>query len=307
MAGDTPHDHTHILNTSMTSRLWHTHSPTAHRDKGQVIFFSCETQICLRWHLKMITVTMKTKWPPGIFTLSNLALLKKSVDTSALWEKQTGRFNKTVNSCWTVNAPAGSSLVHLSAGPGAVISDSVSNGGLIHRVGSLTKMQSSSEHDEHLRRGDNMRSSVNRHHRHPSVKNGLLDHAHKRPSYYKHGRLAVVVTCKISQDKNDNNKNYRHGLNFPGFLHKLLIKCDLILIMFHDQYQWLVLSDSLLHFNTIPLCRRDSRNRYWRNGDMEAYGEQGYYSREEDNDSITSGDRYTDRQTGILTAVMESN
>lgn len=29
---------------------------------------------------------------------------------------------------------------------------------------------------------------------------------------------------------------------------------------------------------------------------MEAYGEQGYYSREEDNDSITSRDRYTDRQ-----------
>ncbi|XP_010767997.1 voltage-dependent L-type calcium channel subunit alpha-1F-like [Notothenia coriiceps] len=37
--------------------------------------------------------------------------------------------------------------------------------------------------------------------------------------------------------------------------------------------------------------RRDSRDRYWRNGDMEGYGEQGYYSREEDNDSITSRDR----------------
>uniref|UniRef100_A0A3P9DNJ5 Calcium channel, voltage-dependent, L type, alpha 1F subunit n=1 Tax=Maylandia zebra TaxID=106582 RepID=A0A3P9DNJ5_9CICH len=33
---------------------------------------------------------------------------------------------------------------------------------------------------------------------------------------------------------------------------------------------------------------RDSRDRLWRNGDMEACGEQGYYSREEDNDSITS-------------------
>lgn len=40
-------------------------------------------------------------------------------------------------------------------------------------------------------------------------------------------------------------------------------------------------------------CRRDSRDRLWRNGDMEAYGEQGYYSREEDNDSITSRERYT--------------
>uniref|UniRef100_A0A3B4VBX4 Calcium channel, voltage-dependent, L type, alpha 1F subunit n=1 Tax=Seriola dumerili TaxID=41447 RepID=A0A3B4VBX4_SERDU len=42
---------------------------------------------------------------------------------------------------------------------------------------------------------------------------------------------------------------------------------------------------------------RDSRDRYWRNGDMEAYGEQGYYSREEDNDSITSRD-YRDHYDG---------
>lgn len=78
----------------------------------------------------------------------------------------------------------------LSAGPGGVVGDGgVSNGGLIHRVGSLTKMPNGSEHDQHLHRGDNMRSSVNlHHHRHPSVKNGLLDHAPKRPSYYKHAR-----------------------------------------------------------------------------------------------------------------------
>ncbi|XP_069572647.1 voltage-dependent L-type calcium channel subunit alpha-1D-like [Brachyistius frenatus] len=114
-------------------------------------------------------------------------------------------------------------------GPGGVVGGGdgggVSNGGLIHRVGSLTKMPNGSEHDEHLRRGDSMRSSVNHHqHRRPSVKNGLLDHVHKRPSYHKHGR-------------------------------------------------------------------RDSRDRCWRNGDVETYGEQGYYSREEDNDSITSRDR----------------
>lgn len=48
--------------------------------------------------------------------------------------------------------------------------------------------------------------------------------------------------------------------------------------------------------HTLLFCRRDSRDRYWRNGDMEAYGEQSYYSREEDNDSITSRDRYSDRQ-----------
>ncbi|KAJ4934972.1 hypothetical protein JOQ06_007752 [Pogonophryne albipinna] len=111
-------------------------------------------------------------------------------------------------------------------GHGGVVGEGgVSNGGLVHRVGSLTKMPNGNEHDEHLRRGDNARSSFNQHHhRRPSAKNGLVDHGHKRPSYHK------------------------------------------------------------------PM-RRDSRDRYWRNGDMEGYGEQGYYSREEDNDSITSRDR----------------
>ncbi|CAK6975913.1 LOW QUALITY PROTEIN: voltage-dependent L-type calcium channel subunit alpha-1D-like [Scomber scombrus] len=118
------------------------------------------------------------------------------------------------------------SILTSPTGPGGVVGDGgVSNGGLIHRVGSLTKMPNGSEHDEHNRRGENTRSSVNHHHhRRTSVKNSMLDHVHKRPSYYKHGR-------------------------------------------------------------------RDSRERYWRNEDMEAYGEQGYYSREEDNDSITSRDR----------------
>ncbi|KAM3618143.1 uncharacterized protein V6R79_016208 [Siganus canaliculatus] len=91
----------------------------------------------------------------------------------------------------------------------------VSNGGLVHRVGSLTKTPS--DHD--------VRSSASHHPpRRPSVRNGLLDHAHRKPSYYKHGR-------------------------------------------------------------------RDSRERHWRNGDMETFGEQGYYSREEDTDSIGERDR----------------
>ncbi|XP_067384290.1 calcium channel, voltage-dependent, L type, alpha 1F subunit isoform X3 [Channa argus] len=111
-------------------------------------------------------------------------------------------------------------------GPGGVGGDgSVLNGGPIHRVGSVTKRKNSSEHDEHFGLGENVRSYVNHHQCHPSVKNGLLEHGHKRPSYYRHGR-------------------------------------------------------------------RDSRDRYWRNEDVEAYGEQGYYSREEDNDSITSRDRH---------------
>ncbi|CAB1440912.1 unnamed protein product, partial [Pleuronectes platessa] len=114
-------------------------------------------------------------------------------------------------------------------GPGGVVGDGgVSNGGLIHRVGSLTKTPNGSDHDQNLHRGDNRRSSVNHHHhqRRPSEKNGILDRAHKRPSYYKHG------------------------------------------------------------------SRRDSRDRHWRNGDTETYGEQGYYSRDEDNESITSRDRH---------------
>lgn len=36
---------------------------------------------------------------------------------------------------------------------------------------------------------------------------------------------------------------------------------------------------------------------------METYGEQGYYSREEDNDSITSRDRWVDRRVGGQTCV----
>ncbi|MED6291602.1 hypothetical protein CHARACLAT_025294 [Characodon lateralis] len=40
------------------------------------------------------------------------------------------------------------------------------------------------------------------------------------------------------------------------------------------------------------LVRRDSGDRSWRNGDIEVYREQGYYSREEDNESITSRDRH---------------
>ncbi|KAF7647451.1 hypothetical protein LDENG_00172210 [Lucifuga dentata] len=119
------------------------------------------------------------------------------------------------------------SMLTTPTGPGGVVGErSVSNGGLIHRVGSLTKMPNGSDHDDHLQRGDSMRSSVNQHHqRRPSVINSLLDHAHKRPSHYKHRR-------------------------------------------------------------------RDSKDR-WRNGDMEAYGgEQGYYSREEDNESVSSRDRH---------------
>lgn len=82
----------------------------------------------------------------------------------------------------------------LPTGPGGVIGEGgVSNGGLIHRVGSLTKMPNGSDHDEHYRRGDSVRSSVNHHHhhhhvRHPSVRNGTLDHNHKRPSYNKNAR-----------------------------------------------------------------------------------------------------------------------
>ncbi|XP_077437766.1 calcium channel, voltage-dependent, L type, alpha 1F subunit isoform X2 [Vanacampus margaritifer] len=75
------------------------------------------------------------------------------------------------------------------AGPGGVMGDGgVVNGGLIHRVGSLGKMSNGGDYDARISRRDNLRSSVNHHHRRPSVRNGLLDHAHKRPSHHKHGR-----------------------------------------------------------------------------------------------------------------------
>ncbi|KAM4572118.1 calcium channel, voltage-dependent, L type, alpha 1F subunit isoform 2-T2 [Fundulus diaphanus] len=123
---------------------------------------------------------------------------------------------KTENGCGVENR-RGSILTPTGDG-------GISNGSLIHRVGSLTKQANGNERDEHLRRGDSMRSSVS-HHRRPSVKNSLSDHGQKRPSNHKYGR-------------------------------------------------------------------RDSRDRSWRNGDVEMYGEQGYYSREEDNESITSRDRH---------------
>ncbi|XP_013884443.1 voltage-dependent L-type calcium channel subunit alpha-1F isoform X2 [Austrofundulus limnaeus] len=100
----------------------------------------------------------------------------------------------------------------------------ISNGGLIHRVGSLTRTANGNEHDDHLRRGDSLRSSVSHHHRRSSLKNGLIEPVHRR-------------------------RSHRNG-------------------------------------------RRDSRDRSWRNGDPGTYGEPGYYSREEDNESVTSRDRH---------------
>lgn len=43
--------------------------------------------------------------------------------------------------------------------------------------------------------------------------------------------------------------------------------------------------------NVLLFYRRELRDRHWRNGDMEGYGEPDYYSRDEDNDSIASTDR----------------
>ncbi|XP_034027338.1 LOW QUALITY PROTEIN: voltage-dependent L-type calcium channel subunit alpha-1D-like [Thalassophryne amazonica] len=118
----------------------------------------------------------------------------------------------------------GSVLATPSGAYGVLADVSVSNGGLIHRVGSLTKMSNSSEHDEQLHRADSMRSSVN-HRRCSSLKNGIQNHA------------------PVSQT--------------------------------HSKY-----------------ARRDSRDRYVRNGDLDAYGgDTDYYSREDDNDSVASRDR----------------
>ncbi|XP_037334835.2 calcium channel, voltage-dependent, L type, alpha 1F subunit isoform X3 [Pungitius pungitius] len=107
------------------------------------------------------------------------------------------------------------SVLATSTGPcGLAAEGGVSNGGLIHRVGSVIKTTNCGELDQRRRRGDADRCSVNLHHQ-----------------------------------RRRNGEKKRHS-------------------------------------------RRDSRDRYWRNGDVETYGEQGYYSREEDNDSISSRDRH---------------
>lgn len=75
-------------------------------------------------------------------------------------------------------------------GPGGVVGDGgVSNGGLIYRVGSLTKMPNGSDLEDHYHHDNNKRASFSHHRsRHPSVRNGPLDYSHNRLSYYKHGR-----------------------------------------------------------------------------------------------------------------------
>lgn len=74
--------------------------------------------------------------------------------------------------------------------PGGVVGDGgVSNGGLIHRVGSLTKMPNGSDLEDHYRHDNKKRASFSHHRsRHPSVRNGPLDYSLNRPSYYKRGR-----------------------------------------------------------------------------------------------------------------------
>ncbi|XP_062315764.1 calcium channel, voltage-dependent, L type, alpha 1F subunit [Osmerus eperlanus] len=122
-----------------------------------------------------------------------------------------------------------------TGGGGQMPGESLSNGGLSHRA-SLCKTPNGGgllEQDE-LRRGEDHRGSISHHHRHPSIKNAVVEHAPKRSSYYKHSR----------RDSRDRSSPVSRG----------------------------------------------------RNGGLdgeEAYpGEQGYYSRDEDNDSITSRDRH---------------
>ncbi|XP_024119465.1 voltage-dependent L-type calcium channel subunit alpha-1F-like [Oryzias melastigma] len=72
-------------------------------------------------------------------------------------------------------------------GLGGVLADSgSSNGCLVHRVGSFTKMANGNEHGDHSRRKESLRSSFNQ--RHSLGKSSLLDHAHRRPSFYKNER-----------------------------------------------------------------------------------------------------------------------
>ncbi|XP_031649219.1 LOW QUALITY PROTEIN: voltage-dependent L-type calcium channel subunit alpha-1F-like [Oncorhynchus kisutch] len=69
------------------------------------------------------------------------------------------------------------SMVTTLTGGGGMPRESLSNGGLAHRGStsfSKTPNGGGLEQDE-LRRGDNMRSSLNHHHRHSSIKNGLVD------------------------------------------------------------------------------------------------------------------------------------
>ena len=68
-----------------------------------------------------------------------------------------------------------------TGGVGQMPGESLSNGGLSHRA-SLSKTPNGGgllEQDE-LRRGEDHRGSISHHHRHPSIKNGVVEHAPKR-------------------------------------------------------------------------------------------------------------------------------
>uniref|UniRef100_A0AAZ3R4C8 Calcium channel, voltage-dependent, L type, alpha 1F subunit n=1 Tax=Oncorhynchus tshawytscha TaxID=74940 RepID=A0AAZ3R4C8_ONCTS len=84
------------------------------------------------------------------------------------------------------------SMVTTLTGGGGMPRESLSNGGLAHRGStsfSKTPNGGGLEQDE-LRRGDNMRSSLNHHHRHSSIKNGLVDQpAMSRRNSNKYSRL----------------------------------------------------------------------------------------------------------------------
>lgn len=144
-------------------------------------------------------------------------------------------------------------------------------------------MANGPEHSEHLRRGDSLRSSVSQNQRRSSVKNGLLDPVNRRP-LYRHGRCVDAAKewdlCLLAELPVRSRR-----------------RCWFKLQQIDTWVLLEIMSGWFVCLSVLFVCRRDSRDRNlrersWRNGDMGAYGEQGNYSREEDNESIPSRDRY---------------
>lgn len=72
----------------------------------------------------------------------------------------------------------------------------ISKGGLIHRVGSLTRTANGNEQDELLGRGDSLRSSISHQQRRSSLKNGLMEPVHRRRSH-RNGRYVQKQTEEV--------------------------------------------------------------------------------------------------------------
>ncbi|KAM8829423.1 calcium channel, voltage-dependent, L type, alpha 1F subunit isoform 1-T1 [Synchiropus picturatus] len=122
----------------------------------------------------------------GLKTLQDLGPEMRLALNEDLEEEEDPQY-KGENGFGAENEGRSSNLPTPTGSGGFMPEDRLSNGSLVHRVGSLTKMPNGSDHDDHGSRGDTRSSFNHHHHRRSSVKNGIQEHVYKRGSF-RHGR-----------------------------------------------------------------------------------------------------------------------